>query len=339
MTGKINVLPRAFTFAHRDSQNEGIEFPAVVEANVVRVVNSYGNTMTYSVESAKRYIETGSWIVTSHRLSKRLPLRFSMRYVQDGKNDLYSRVECVRVGGKRKVRVHIFAAEHPGFTHRDTHIDYTREAAEKHFTKGDWVFTNGSDYELVLNKTGRREKVERYLKYVSGATLQDKINVSVMNSAGQLHGVFKVGTDIGGSKTVEQAVTAGVAAVQAATAEQLVETLGIYRPALEDRKVGKCRVELVDDGFPLALRELAKVMTWAQEAKGYKDHDWLNIPGGVTTLAAAASRHRTDRIIQRVQGVDELGCVDGESGLLHKAHEVFGVLAQLEIILRARESA
>lgn len=111
--------------------------------------------------------------------------------------------------------------------------------------------------------------------------------------------------------------------------------LGVYRPNLDDRKVGKVRVELVDDGFPLALREIAKVMTWAQAAKGYKDHDWQSLPNAEVALAAAASRHRTDHIKQRmVDGLFIKQCVDGESELLHKAHEAFGVLAQLELMLR-----
>lgn len=111
--------------------------------------------------------------------------------------------------------------------------------------------------------------------------------------------------------------------------------LGIMRPLLETRKLGKIRVELVDDGFTLALREVAKVMTWAQTAKGYKDHDWLNLPAAEIQLAAAASRHRTDHIEQRlIQGLPALECVDPESALMHKAHEAFGVLAQLEYMLR-----
>lgn len=115
------------------------------------------------------------------------------------------------------------------------------------------------------------------------------------------------------------------------------EELGTYRPVLEQRKVGKVRVELVDNGFPMALREVAKVMTWAQTAKGYKDHDWQNLPDAEVQLAAAASRHRTDHIIQRE--VDEYAiadCTDSESKLLHKAHEAFGVLAQLELMLRGK---
>jgi hypothetical protein len=111
--------------------------------------------------------------------------------------------------------------------------------------------------------------------------------------------------------------------------------LGVARPVLETRKVGKVRVELVDDGFPLALREVARVMTWAQTAKGYKDHDWQNLPDAEVQLAAAASRHRTDHIKQRVvEGKAITECVDTESALLHKAHEAFGVLAQLELMLR-----
>lgn len=115
------------------------------------------------------------------------------------------------------------------------------------------------------------------------------------------------------------------------------EELGTYRPVLETRKVGKVRVELVDDGFPLALREVAKVMTWAQTAKGYKDHDWQNLPDAQVQLAAAASRHRTDQIIQHVvEGKPLYECLDDESELVHKAHEAFGVLAQLELMLREK---
>lgn len=111
--------------------------------------------------------------------------------------------------------------------------------------------------------------------------------------------------------------------------------LGVFRPNLEDRKVGKVRVELVDDGFPLALREIAKVMTWAQTAKGYKDHDWQNLPNPEQGLAGATSRHRTDHVIQRMVGKSAaIECTDHESEILHKAHEAFGVLAQLELILR-----
>lgn len=113
--------------------------------------------------------------------------------------------------------------------------------------------------------------------------------------------------------------------------------LGVFRPELVTRKVGKIRVDLVDEGFPLALRAIAKVMTWAQTVKGYKDHDWQNLPNAEVELAAAASRHRTDHIEQRVvKGLDIDQCLDVESSLHHKAHEAFGVLAQLELMLRGK---
>ena len=112
---------------------------------------------------------------------------------------------------------------------------------------------------------------------------------------------------------------------------------GVYRPDVTTRKAGKIRVELVDDGFPLALREVAKVMTWAQTAKGYKDHDWQNLPSAEIQLAAAASRHRTDYIMQRlIENLPPAECVDHESKIVHKAHEAFGVLAQLELLLRGK---
>lgn len=109
------------------------------------------------------------------------------------------------------------------------------------------------------------------------------------------------------------------------TIPHLIEQLGMYRPNLSDRKIGKVRVELVDKGFPNALWELAKLMTWAQEAKGYKDHDWKNLPDAKNSLPAAASRHRQ----QHNRGE----FYDDESKLYHKVSEAFGVLAELELIL------
>lgn len=138
--------------------------------------------------------------------------------------------------------------------------------------------------------------------------------------------------EVGVVEIVDHTHTGGVSGETTGAPE-----LGVFRPELETRKVGKIRVELVDDGFPLALREVAQVMTWAQTAKGYKDHDWQNLPNAEEALAAAASRHRTDHIKQRVvDGFDIDQCVDVESGLLHKAHEAFGVLAQLELMLRGK---
>lgn len=149
-------------------------------------------------------------------------------------------------------------------------------------------------------------------------------------------GSFHGGAVLDLPKEVERTLLQGYKdALTKSHEERDPEVLGVYRPNLEDRKVGKVRVELVDDGFPLALREIAKVMTWAQTAKGYKDHDWQNLPNPEQGLAGATSRHRTDHVIQRMVGKSPaIECTDHESNILHKAHEAFGVLAQLELILR-----
>lgn len=109
--------------------------------------------------------------------------------------------------------------------------------------------------------------------------------------------------------------------------------LGVYRPNLVDRKVGKVAMHMVDDGFPNALREVAKVMTWAADAKGYKLHDWRNLPNAGEAFPAAGYRHRNDNSVQKALGLSPAERVDHESALLHKAHEAFNVLAELELIL------
>ena len=107
----------------------------------------------------------------------------------------------------------------------------------------------------------------------------------------------------------------------------------IEKPILEERKKDKIRMELVDQGFPLALLELAKVMTWANQNKGYKDHDWKNIPNAENAFKGAAARHRVKFDAQRSFGNEMLDCTDEESGIIHLAHEAFNVLALLELAL------
>lgn len=111
---------------------------------------------------------------------------------------------------------------------------------------------------------------------------------------------------------------------------------GIAQAPLDKRKVGKVQMHLVDSGFPNAMLALGQVMTWAAENKGYLPHDWVNIPNPEAAFIGAASRHRTLSEIQRTEGLAAKDRVDDESGLLHKSHELFNVLAQLELILRGK---
>jgi hypothetical protein len=107
----------------------------------------------------------------------------------------------------------------------------------------------------------------------------------------------------------------------------------IARPVLEERKVGKIAIELFDHGFPNAIMAVGEVMTWAAEHKGYKPHDWKNLPNAEISFDAAASRHRIKRHIQTGKGLTPEFRTDEESDLLHLAHEAFNVLAQLELTI------
>jgi hypothetical protein len=105
----------------------------------------------------------------------------------------------------------------------------------------------------------------------------------------------------------------------------LSKDAGMFRPVLEERKVGKVSIELFDTGFPNAVWEISKLMSWAAENKGYKPNDWKSLPNAEVSLPAAASRHRIKPLLGEKY--------DDESKLLHKAHEAFNVLAELELML------
>lgn len=112
------------------------------------------------------------------------------------------------------------------------------------------------------------------------------------------------------------------------------EPLGVARPVLETRKIGKDQMHMVNDGFPLALRHLAQIMTWAAEVKQYKLHDWRNLPNADVEFPSAEGRHANDNSIQKSMGLKALERVDHESGKLHIGHKVFNALCELELVLR-----
>lgn len=110
----------------------------------------------------------------------------------------------------------------------------------------------------------------------------------------------------------------------------------IARPILTERKVGKVQMDLFDSGFPNAITEVAKVMTWAAENKGYKPHDWKGLPNAETEFSAAASRHRVKGFIQKAEGVAAIDRTDEESNIVHLAHACFNILAELELVLTGK---
>ncbi|AMR57847.1 hypothetical protein vB_PsyM_KIL4_0123 [Pseudomonas phage vB_PsyM_KIL4] len=109
--------------------------------------------------------------------------------------------------------------------------------------------------------------------------------------------------------------------------------LGMYRPDIETRKVGKVPVHMAIDGFPLALFEVSKVMGWAADVKGYKLHDWRNLPDAGIALSSAGYRHMLENSLQKSQGLSATERVDHESGLIHLAHQAFNILAEMELVL------
>lgn len=117
---------------------------------------------------------------------------------------------------------------------------------------------------------------------------------------------------------------------------ELIKEKDIARPVLEERKVGKVKMQLFDEGFPNAIMEVAKVMTWAEENKGYKPNDFKNLPNSETEFSAAASRHRVKGFIQKAQGIPAIERTDEESNIVHLAHAAFNVLAELELVLTGK---
>lgn len=117
---------------------------------------------------------------------------------------------------------------------------------------------------------------------------------------------------------------------------KFVEGSSIARPILEERKIGKVQMDLFDQGFPNAVFEVAKVMTWAAENKGYKPHDWKSLPNAETEFSAAASRHRVKGFIQKAEGIAAIDRTDEESNIVHLAHTAFNILAELELVLTGK---
>ena len=84
----------------------------------------------------------------------------------------------------------------------------------------------------------------------------------------------------------------------------------------------KPRVDLIFDGMPLALMEVARVATFG--AAKYSEHGWLKVPNGYQRYTAAMDRHR----------LQEGEFIDRDSGLAHAAHCAWNALARLELLMQ-----
>jgi hypothetical protein len=94
----------------------------------------------------------------------------------------------------------------------------------------------------------------------------------------------------------------------------------------EGRKGDKIRLELVNEAFPLALMDLARLMTWAITVKGYKEGDWVRVSTGAQGYRGAMLRHDN----KECSGVSH----DHESKLRHATHTAWNAIARLQLLLQ-----
>ena len=87
---------------------------------------------------------------------------------------------------------------------------------------------------------------------------------------------------------------------------------------------GKIDFELIERGFARALMDVPGVGTYG--CVKYTRDGWMNVPDAIRRCKSAAARHRNAH--------DRGELYDAKSCSLHKAHEAWNALAQLELIKR-----
>lgn len=90
---------------------------------------------------------------------------------------------------------------------------------------------------------------------------------------------------------------------------------------------GKTMAGLLND-FSLALTAVAEVGTFG--AVKYTRGGWKTVPNAIARYNDAGWRHKLKACTE---------AYDHDSGLLHKAHEAWNILAELELILRSAREA
>lgn len=95
---------------------------------------------------------------------------------------------------------------------------------------------------------------------------------------------------------------------------------------------GKRRPSLIQVGFAKAIRLVQAAMEYG--GIKYEAHSWRKVPDAKARYLEAAERHRQDRMLWlQDHPADHIGAVDHESGLPHIAHEVFNLMALMELCM------
>ena len=99
---------------------------------------------------------------------------------------------------------------------------------------------------------------------------------------------------------------------------------------------GKRRPSLIQVGFAKAIRLVQATMEYG--GIKYEAHSWRRVPDAKTRYFEAAERHRQDRMLWLQQRPDDhTGAKDDESGLPHIAHEIFNLMALMELCIDDRQ--
>ena len=96
---------------------------------------------------------------------------------------------------------------------------------------------------------------------------------------------------------------------------------------------GKEDPTLFDEGFPIARRFMQATLDYG--AVKYEAHSWRKVPDAFNRYAKAGGRHRQKRMIAQMRNpYHGFMSVDDESGLPHVAHELFNLMAQIELYVQ-----
>jgi hypothetical protein len=97
---------------------------------------------------------------------------------------------------------------------------------------------------------------------------------------------------------------------------------------------GKADPTLFDEGFPIARMFIQSTLDYG--AIKYEAHSWRRVPGAFKRYGKAGARHREERMLAQMRNPEHgFMALDYESGLPHIAHELFNLMAQIELYVAA----